>query len=434
MENILEQLMPESQVIDSPFHLKQAIERLREGLFDPVAVRLLTAHEAQLKNSLDDVLKAAGTPQSRHLMICGDYGQGKSHSLAYIRDRALQQGFAVSRVNLDIREIPMHNFRQVYRALVNDISFPRRESDKEAEECLNSLSAAWCDWAKQQHFEQSQDVLDFLPETMPHLFRCVLSAMTQKNMSLSKKQKTLKKHVQFRPKEYPYLLNLALSGEIAPIVRLRSALKYRQIPNYTKQSLVCKGNQPYLEMIKNLGWLIQEMGYKGWVLLFDEVESISQLRIMARSQSYHLVEQLIYSQTSDSNQETKFCPAIAPVFALTDDFFDRLRAEDYERSLFRKEIEIPYFSKNYAQTLNNLTIFRLHDLAEKEWQLLIEKLIRLYCQTYHWETNQSELKTLLVEHLKNIKNKETRLKIKALINELDLEYQEALWQYQFKLN
>jgi hypothetical protein len=241
-------------------------------------------------------------------------------------------------------------------------------------------------------------------------------------MPLTKKQRTLKKHSQFRPKEYSYLLKLALSGEISPIVRLRSALKYRQIPNYTKQTLTCKGNLPYLQMIKDLSWLIQEMGFKGWILLFDEAESISQLRIMARSQSYYLVDQLINSKQEKNSHST-----LVPIFALTDDFFDRLRTEDYDKLYRRNEIEHSYFATNYADTLKDLNIFRLHDLSEKEWELLIEKLIKLYCQAYNWATDEKELKLLLVNHLKNIKNKETRLKMKALINELDLGYQEILW-------
>jgi len=39
------------------FKLRRAVERLREGLFDPFGVRLLTAHEAQLNSIFDHGVK-----------------------------------------------------------------------------------------------------------------------------------------------------------------------------------------------------------------------------------------------------------------------------------------------------------------------------------------------------------------------------------------
>lgn len=121
------------------FTLRRAVERLREGLFDPFGVSLLTARENQLNSVFDQGAQDLAKNKSTHLCVCGSYGQGKSHSLTYLRQRALQQGFVVSSINLDPREVPMHDFGQVYRALVQQISFP--DSD-------DSLVKVWEQWSK----------------------------------------------------------------------------------------------------------------------------------------------------------------------------------------------------------------------------------------------------------------------------------------------
>ena len=121
------------------FTLRRAVERLREGLFDPFGVSLLTARESQLNKVFDQGTQDLAKNKSTHLCVCGSYGQGKSHSLTYLGQRALDQGFVVSSINLDPREVPMHDLRQVYRALVSQISFPNSD---------NSLVEVWERWTK----------------------------------------------------------------------------------------------------------------------------------------------------------------------------------------------------------------------------------------------------------------------------------------------
>ncbi|MCK5438129.1 MAG: DUF2791 family P-loop domain-containing protein, partial [Desulfobulbaceae bacterium] len=295
------------------FKLRRTVERLREGLFDPFGVRLLTAHERQLNKIFDQGVHALEKNKPAHLCVCGAYGQGKSHSLTYIRQMALEQGFVASQINLDPREIPFHDFRQVYRALVSQISFPDNES---------SLVKWWKDRVNEQKKSWKNNKagpLDLIPESMPHFFKAVLTALAQDNMELSKRKKGLKKHAAFRPREFPWLLANALNGEALPVFRLRHAMRYRQVLFYKEASLVCKGWEPYFEAIRALAVMFQKMGYKGWVLLFDEGESIAQLRVNIRRKSYHILDRF-FSPASPM-------PGLYPIFAFTDDFFMRVQGE-----------------------------------------------------------------------------------------------------------
>ncbi|MGK5094271.1 BREX system ATP-binding domain-containing protein [Deltaproteobacteria bacterium TL4] len=394
------------------FALRRAVERLREGLFDSLAVRLLTAHESHLNQVLDAEFQNVAKGNSSHYCVCGAYGQGKSHTLTYIQDRALQKNFVTSMVNLDLREVPFNNFTTIYRELLSNLQFP---------DSKNSLAVCWKNWFKVETVTQPElkdHLLDLLPKEMPLRFKSILTAMVQKNVTLTEKQKQSSTHVGFRPKEFTDLLSKSLSGFDIPLTRLRQVFKYRQVPFYREGSLNCKGTEPYLQMLRALALLFQKMGYQGWVLLFDEGEAICQMSLLQRSQSYSTLYQLFKNTSSNAG--------LFPIFAFTEDFFQKLKNEDYEKARIRNEVEIPYFKQNYGDAFKDLNLFRLQDLSQKEWSDLVSKLILLYTKAYHWDFPMAQLRPNLSKRLDGTKGQETRFRIKALIDELDLKHQEPL--------
>jgi len=394
------------------FKLRRTVERLREGLFDPFGVRLLTAHETQLNKTFDAGVQLLEENRSPHLCLCGSYGQGKSHSLAYINQRALNQGFVTSQIDLDPREIPFHDFRQVYRALLSRISFPN-----------NSLSLVkwWKNWALEQKIvEKSQPNgrLEILPESMPHLFKTILTALVQENMLLSQRQKGLKQHLNFRPREFPWLLANALNGNPLSTPRLRQALKYREVSFYKEESLTCKGWEPYFQMVCSLAEMFRNAGFKGWVLLFDEGESIVQRGVNIRRKSYMVLNRLLFPDSPH--------PGLYPIFAFTDDFFMQVQREDYTRIGLRNQPEAPYFATNYADAWQSLTLYRLNDLSASEWATITEKLIYLHAKAYNWQPSASETRKKTAKILTDTRGQEARFKIKALIRQLDLDQQKIV--------
>jgi hypothetical protein len=396
----------------TPFEVRRVMERLRDGLFDPLGVQLLTAHETKLNQAFDQGISALKKKQAAHLCICGAYGQGKSHSLTYLRQRAHQQKFVTSQINLDPREIPFHNFRQVYQALVSDIHFP------DAKE--TSFINQWKNWCKKNRIQETgTNLKTLLPDDMPHVFKAVLVALVQENMRLSQREKGLKKHAAFRPREFPYVLGRALRGEVVPVYRLRHALKYRQVSFYREAGLTCKGNAPWLQMVLALPRLFQQMGYAGWVLLFDEGEAIVQTRITSRSKSYQLLHRMLTPEFP--------LPGFYPILAFTDDFFMQVQQEDYDRVCIRKKVEIPCFDRDYANAWQQLNVYRLHDLTPKEWHTLCEKLIILHGRAYGWQPPKKRAREALAICLKYTRDQEARLKLKALVEQLDIIHQNQLF-------
>ncbi len=392
------------------FILRRAVERLRDGLFDSFGVRLLTAHETRLHQTFDQGVQALEQGESSHLCLCGSYGQGKSHSLTYLRQRALDQGFVTSQINLDPREIPFHDFRQVYRALVSQIHFPGRDK--------LSLVQWWKEWAGARQKEPENggnEPLAIIPESMPHFFKCVLIALAQENMILPPRWRGMKKYSTYRPREFPWLLANALSGSALPVNRLRHALRYRQVSFYKDASLVCRGWEPYFEAVCSLASMFKNMGLKGWVLLFDEGESIAQRSIIQRRKSYEILHRFFSPPFPH--------PGLYPIFAFTDDFFLRVRVEDYDRVTVRDDQEFSYFKLNYGESWRQLCLHRLHRLSGPEWEELIGKLIHLHARAYGWQPRVGETRQQMAEVVAATGGQEARLKIKILINQLDLLHQ-----------
>jgi hypothetical protein len=394
------------------FEIRRAVERLREGLFDPVAVRLLTAHEERLRKEIESNLDSCNAGKSPSLCVVGAYGQGKSHSLFYVQDLALRAGFVTSLVNLDFREIPFHDFRAVYRELLGRAQFP---------DSGVPFPARWRRWAQEQLKERDsgEGILDLIPDGMPHLFRAVLAAMVRRNVSLSEKEKGLKKHAAYRPTEFPALLVRALEGEAVPVRQLRNTLKYRQVAFHGDGPLSCRGSEPFIEMVRGLSRLFRKMGYRGWVLLFDEGESIAQGNIFARGKAYRLLHRLFAPEDSSA-------AFLYPVFGFTDDFFARVQSEDYDRAFTRRGKEIRLFDRNYAVEWRNLNVYRLDDLSRREWQELSRRLARLHAQAYGWNPPEALAAREMANRLDAMRGGETRFKLKALVDCLDRVQQARL--------
>ncbi len=407
------------------FELRRVVERLREGLFDPLGVRLLTTRESKLKAAFDKGVKALDRNESFHLCICGDYGQGKSHTLNYIQQKALDQNFVVSHINLDPRQVPFYNFQAVYRALMEAMIFPNGDSS------LISVWESFADrWLAAPENKRKNISDHLIPENIPHRFKAVLAAIAQKNLSISPKKRKLKKHARFKPATFSWILKAALKGKNIPAWRLASVFYYRQVSFYKEHSLVCNQSGQYFDMVHGLAELIKKMGFKGWIVLFDEGESITQTRITSRSQSYKLLNEIFYPKESACG--------FYPVIAFTNDFFDYIDNEEFDRVKIKKSrgnnthtpVEIPYFHTDYSNAWKNINIHKLHALSSKEWEALITKLIEIHARAYKWKPSADLMQTQMENKLSGYPEIEARLKLKSLVNILDLEQQSRVVEYQ----
>jgi len=408
------------------FKIRRTLERLREGLFDPHGVQLLTTGTRKLDQVFNGAVKKIDLEQTCHLCVCGAYGQGKSHTLNYLEQQALNQNFVVSYINLDPVQVRFHNFDVVYRSLMENLCFP---------DTKDSFIKVWKTRAKKwlELPENCDKTLkDLIPATIPHKFQCVLTAMAQKNMAIQEKKRKFKKYARFQPGSFSWILKNALLGKTIPAWRLNSVLKYRQVDFYKTRSLVCKRPGEYLDLIHGMGEFFKKIGYKGWMVLFDEGESIAQNNIISRSKSYKLLDKLFYPETRGSG--------LFPVFAFTNDFFSRLEYEVYDKLKPQKKNgslnngslnnKIFYFDKNYHEKWKNIQKLKLNDLCSKEWETLIMRLIIIHGLAYNWKPSMDLMQTKINRELLKYKTAETRLKFKISVTALDMEQQKIQFSQQ----
>lgn len=382
------------------FELRRTIERLREGLFDPFGVRLMTSGEEKLNHFFDQGAEALEGNGSACRCICGAYGQGKSHSLNYIRQRALDQGFVVSYINLDPRQVPFHDVKSVYRSLMQALAFPNEET---------GFDRIW------KTRSQGKNCPELIPEIIPLRFKAILTAMAGKNRDIPIEKRKLKKHAGFKPREFSWVLKNACMGKDIPLWKLKPALHYRQIDFHGQGSLICRSPEHYLDLILGMAGLFRNIGYKGWVVLFDEGESIAQSPVTLRSKSYPLLGRIFSPQTKVNG--------FYPIFAFTPDFFRQVQDEDYHREKIMKSGNRPYFEKDFSSAWKNIHVFNLHDLSAGEWKALIEKLILVHARAYSWHPPAPLLQTEMGRAISGHNGMEPRLKLKLLVHHMDLVQQ-----------
>jgi hypothetical protein len=318
-----------------------------------------------------------------------------------MREGALERGYVVSAINLDPREAPLHQFRQVYRAVLESLTFPAGTDDSTPR---LALATVWQAWARAQALpamDSSTALAALLPANMPHPFKAILVALAQTTVQVPVQRHTLQRYRDYRPTVFPTTLQRALLGEAVPVMRLRPALKYRQVPFYQQQSLALHGDEPFLRMLQSLPELFCRMGYQGWVLLFDEAEAMMQVRAPLRAHSYRILHRLLHPPSPH--------PRYYPV-ACTPDFFQQLAAEDYS---------LAYFDQNYAVAWRGLSIYQLHGLSRTAWQDLCATLITLHTRAYHWSGDHTQLLARLSARLSTLPLQDTRATLKALVDELD---------------
>jgi hypothetical protein len=249
-----------------------------------------------------------------------------------------------------------------------------------------------------------------LPAAMPHPFKAAITALALPTLEVPVGRRSLKQYRDYRPADFPWILRRMLLGDSVPVARLRPALKYRQVSFYRQAALAVDGHESFVQMTLALPALFRRMGYRGWVLLFDEGEAIIQGSRPMRARGYRTLHRLVSPDAA--------CPGLYPVFAFTPDFFQRLHEEEYD---------LPPFERNYAEALQHLNVHHLRGLSRAAWHDLGATLITLHAAAYQWPADHARLIPVLTARLQTLPLHDPRATLKALVDELDQVQQQAFF-------
>jgi len=236
---IIESLRAGIPTRDSTHHLKSMRNRLHE----------------QFNQDLAQLVEGRRIPQGR--LIWGKYGEGKTHELTCLEHLALDQGLAVSRITLN-RQLSGQRLDHLYSKLAASIRTPQSR--------LLGI----------RHLLDQKSPADLPPTLSQNLDRFThpLPVMI------------LEVYFRASPEEQELLYEALLGGQV-PIAEIRQIYKRRMgsvLPTFPEKFAPTKHSQAYFElMAEMLDWL----GYKGWVILIDEIELIARLGAVGRLKAYH---------------------------------------------------------------------------------------------------------------------------------------------------
>ncbi len=222
----------------------QAIEALRLGVVPLSRVETYTVgREAELA-ALHGLLGDGGGLR----LLFGDYGHGKTHLIELFEHQARQAGFATARATLDPAEVPPSHPRRLYRALMSGFRCP---------------DAADC---------SPLPLFERLAESDAHL--------DPKGRRYSRfLTPALRAHRERTNSDLPGKLLDYVQGEPVDIEDLNQRAGYM---DWTHERMLALSDfrtygRLYAHLIGTWATWCRDAGYKGLVVLFDEVERVSAL-------------------------------------------------------------------------------------------------------------------------------------------------------------
>ena len=250
---------------ESTLKNRRALEALRNGVPNGDAVAVLGCNQPAVERDFHDLLtRSSHGPEmpdsSLGMLVAGDFGSGKSHLLGYLETQALAQNFVCSRVVIS-KETPLFDMDKVFKAAVENGRVPGITGHmvEELAQKLDYNTPRYTDffvWANQE----DNGLHRILPAT-------------------------LMVHEKFDDHE---LLNEIIwfwSGERIQLKKVRDGLRHLgQLQSYPFRAPVARDLPG--QRLRFLLELIKAAGYRGWVILMDEIELVSNYSVLQRARSY----------------------------------------------------------------------------------------------------------------------------------------------------
>jgi Cdc6-like AAA superfamily ATPase len=235
------------------------IEALRSGVPSREVGYCFSSARPKIMREIGDALEhLAESRQSGGRIISGKYGEGKTHLLNTIINMAQERNMAVSTVTLS-KETPLSSLHVLYPKILQGTYLPGQVQP--------GLSAV---------FER---LSSGSPVVAPLLEYCLTGLETNKLYYV------LKSYLGTQDDEEKYLLLGDIEGNFMANATLRQI--YRRIygePAVFNVSFAKSRHLP--DYFAFLSRLFAQLGYSGWVLLFDEAELIGRLGKKSRQRAY----------------------------------------------------------------------------------------------------------------------------------------------------
>lgn len=378
---------------------RRALEALRNGVPNGAAVEILGCNQPRAVGRFTDLLAKvtdADQPPDSDLgmLVSGDFGSGKSHLLTHLERQALSQGFVCSKVAIS-KETPLYDLGKVFRSAVENGRAPGH-AGRLMEELGQALKpdspayAAFFQWAN-----KSAD-------------NGLLSPIFPASLMVYERSGDLELNSQ---------IEAFWAGDRIKVSTVKDGLrKIGQLQNYPFRAPKAADLPP--QRLRFVSELIRGAGFKGWVVLLDEIELIGCYTLLQRGRSY---AELARWQGRTHNEP---CPGLVAVGTVTDDFALAVISPDgtkRDRDYIGAKLQNSRYKDIAARAETGMRLLERQCLpldsppTETDVQETLEKLRNIYSAAYRWPAP-----ALSGDTGGSMFHKRMRYKVRAAINEWDL--------------
>ncbi len=389
--------MTESNYGHSVLSCRRALEALRNGVPNREAVQLLGCTQPLAEREFQDLLRRASDTNeppagSQGMLVSGDFGTGKSHLLSHFEHRALSQGFVCSKVAIS-KETPLYDLGNVFKSAMDngrilDHTGPLIEEIGQKLNPNIDGYAALFRWAN----SSSSGVHPIFPAS-------------------------LLVHERSNELELNRTIESFWAGDRIKVSDVKNGLRQiGQSQSYSFRAPRATDLPP--QRLRFATELIKGAGYRGWVVLLDEIELVGQYSLLQRARSYAELARWLGQASGES------CPGLVVVGTVTTDYAlanispeasskkdrdyagQRLRARGDDGGAARAETAMRLLERECTP---------LSTPDEAHVNDTLNTLRYIYSTAYGWDAPSIEAKTAAAGYQQRM-----RYRIRSAINEWDL--------------
>ncbi len=341
--------------------LRRTIEALCSGVPNRDAVRALGSSQLHIEELFAGLLSDVQAGQgNRGLLVGGDFGTGKSHLLEYLQHVALDQHFVASKVVIS-KETPLHDPVKVFRAAASTAIVPDRRGL-----AIGEIARG----------------LDFESTRFRELERWVNSDEADLDERFGATL-YLYRDRQRADEEFAERIIRFWSGDPLGVWDIKRKLRESGEAASWGLSKVSVRDLA-LQRFRFAAALAVAAGYKGWVLLFDEVELIGRYSLLQRGKAYAEIARWISGFDGDR------IPWLGAVLAITDDFVPAVIEEKNDLEIVPARFRAREDELSAARAERGMVIVERerHHLTQPTDELLeatYAKLRELHSAAYDWQ-------------------------------------------------
>ena len=332
------------------FEARRVIEALRSGVSSRAVGQYFSSARQnllrQIQRKLDETCEKK---VSNGQIVTGKYGEGKTHLLNTVFNMAHAQNMVVSFVSLS-KETPFNNLHLVYQKLLNNTYLPKRLQPGFTDSLMNT--------------------------TLNSPLSTEMQAYAAMQLEVDKLFFLLRAYFATDDMDEKFMLQSDLEGDFVTNVKLKQIYKriFSEKVTYNINFNKAKHMGIYFSMISRL---FLEMGYNGWVILFDETELVGRLAKQARLKAYKNMADFLFPKNEREATYT--------IFALTSSFAEDVIEGKHEfDNLNAAELE-PEDRASAKRVLESLIAAeQLQPLNKQEIESVMVSLFDFYTRAYNW--------------------------------------------------